>query len=211
MVNRTSGNHGYSSIELLVALAMSVIVTAAIMSSLFAQQKVHITQGRILDMQQDLRSAIYLMGVDIKMAGYDPSGSAGATFLIANEAEIQFQIDRNGDGDFTEAGPPVSSDPNELIRYALTNDVDRNGIADGTPCDLGRQVDNGALEVLAENIDALDFVYRDANGDILATPVANPQAISSVQVTLVARSGATLPFFFFKSNDGRSYQNRQGT
>lgn len=204
-------SRGFTSIELLVALSMSIIVLTAIVSSLFSQQKVHMTQERQIEMQQDLRSAVYLFGADVKMAGYDPTGDANATFLIADQAEIQFQIDRNGDGDFTDPGPPITSDPMEVIRYALTNDADRNGIADGTPCDFGRELDNGGLQILAENIDALNFVYLDQGGNVLATPVANPQAISSVQISMVARSGEVLPVFFLRYDDNRNYFNRQGT
>jgi type IV pilus assembly protein PilW len=211
MLVRLDTSRGFTSIELLVALSMSIIVLAAIVSSLFSQQKVHMTQERLIEMQQDLRSAVYLFGADVKMAGYDPTGGANATFLIADQAEIQFQIDRNGDGDFTDPGPPVTADPMEVIRYALTNDANRDGIADGTPCHLGRELDNGGFQILAENIDALNFVYLDHDGNVLATPVANPQAISSIQIALVARSGENLPVFFFKYDDNRDYFNRQGT
>jgi type IV pilus assembly protein PilW len=211
MLTKIQTIRGFTSIELLVALSLSIIVLGAIVASLFSQQKVHMTQERLIEMQQDLRSAIYLFGADVKMAGYDPTGNANATFLIADQAEIQFQIDRNGDGDFTDPGPPVTDDPTEVIRYALTNDADRNGIADGAGCDLGRELDTGGLQTLAENIDALNFVYLDQDGNVLATPVANPQAISSVQITLVGRSGKNLPMFFFKNNRNRDYFNRQGT
>ena len=183
---------------------MSMIVLAAIMSSLFSQQRVHTTQERLIEMQQDLRSAVYLFGADVKMAGYDPTGAANATFLIADQAEIQFQIDRNGDGDFT-------GDPMEIIRYALTNDSNRDGVADGTPCDLGRELDNGGFQILAENVDALNLVYLDHDGNVLPTPVANRQAIRSVQIALVGRSGENLPAFFLKYDDNRNYFNRQGT
>jgi len=135
------------------------------------------------------------------MAGYDPTGTAGASILIADTAELQFQIDRNGDGDW---------DVGELIRLALTNDANRDGIADGTPCDLGREIDGGGLQILAENIDALNFVYFDADGNVLPAPVANPLAIGSIQISLVARSGSALPGFFIRHRDAKTYHNRQG-
>ena len=204
MFKRSHVSRGFTSIELLVALSMSIIVLTAIVTSLFSQQKVHMTQDRLIEMQQDLRSAVYLFGADVKLAGYDPTGDANATFLIADRAEIQFQIDRNGDGDFT-------GDPMEVIRYALTNDSNRDGLADGTPCDFGRESDTSGLQILAENIDALNFVYLDQDGDTLSTPVSNPQNIGSVQISLIVRSGEDLPAFFFRHDDNRNYFNRQGT
>ena len=41
---------------------------------------------------------------------------------------------------------------------------------------------------MAENVDALNFVYLDENDAVLATPVANLAAIRSIQITVVARS-----------------------
>ena len=133
--------------------------------------------------------------------GYDPTGTVGASISIANKAELQFQIDRNGDGNL---------DSGEVIRFALTNDANRDGVADGTPCDLGRGLDGGSLQVLAENIDALNFVYFDSNGNVLAAPVADLSSIGSIQITVVARSGATLPGFFKRQRDNKTYHNRQG-
>jgi len=89
MLVRLDTSRGFTSIELLVALSMSIIVLAAIVSSLFSQQKVHMTQERLIEMQQDLRSAVYLFGADVKMAGYDPTGGANATFLIRPKSSFK--------------------------------------------------------------------------------------------------------------------------
>jgi type IV pilus assembly protein PilW len=170
---------------------------------MISQQKNHITQGNLVDMQQGLRAGLEVIGSELKMAGYDPRAgfTGGPMILVADTADLQFEIDRNGDGDL---------DSGEAIRFALTNDANGDGIADGTPCDLGRGLDGGALQPLAENIDALNFVYFDSNGDVLPTPVADRSAIGSIQVTVVARSGAVLPGFFKRQPDNKIYHNRQG-
>jgi type IV pilus assembly protein PilW len=201
MVVNLGGKHGFSLIEAIVALAIASTVIGLVMVALVSQQKSHITQESLVDMQQGLRAAMEVIAFDLKMAGYDPTGTAGASILIADTAELQFQIDRNGDGDW---------DVGELIRLALTNDANRDGIADGTPCDLGREIDGGGLQILAENIDALNFVYFDADGNVLPAPVANPLAIGSIQISLVARSGSALPGFFIRHRDAKTYHNRQG-
>jgi type IV pilus assembly protein PilW len=193
--------NGFTLVELMVAMTIAAIVITVVVGAMVSQQKNHITQESLVDMQQGLRAAMEIIGFELKMAGYDPTSTAGASILTANTAELQFQIDRNGDGDF---------DGGELVRFALTNDANRDGIADGTPCDLGRALDGGLLQPLAENIDALNFVYFDANGNVLATPVANPLAIGSIQISLVARSGSVLPGFFIRHRDSKIYHNRQG-
>jgi type IV pilus assembly protein PilW len=201
---------GFSLIEVMVAMALSGVVLGLIVATFFSQQKTHVTQDVVVDMQQNLRAALELMGSDLKMAGYDPTGSAGASFLIADRAELQFQLDRNGDG-VIDSTAVVTGDAGEQIRYALTNDADRDGIADGPGCDLGRAVNAGSLQALAENIDAVNFVYFDRDGVVLPTPVADRSLISSVQVTIVARSGRTLPALFIRHHDATVYHNRQGT
>lgn len=209
MIPRPGNQRGFTLIELMVVTGLSTVVIGLIVATLISQQKNHITQDALVDMQQSLRAAMEVMGGDLQMAGYDPTGNAGATFLIADRAELQFQLDRNGDGDFVD--PILGADPGELIRYALTSDANRDGIADGTPCDLARELDGGGLQALAENIDALNFVYIDRNGTVLPTPVADMSLISSVQVTIVARSGRTVPGLFIRHRDTTVYHNRQGT
>jgi type IV pilus assembly protein PilW len=150
------------------------------------QFKSYQVQGEVAAMQQNIRAAMFHLQREIRMAGCDPTGNAGAAIMIANVAELQFTIDENGDGNFTGSSP--ANDPNEQIRYALTNDVNEDGIADGSPCNLGREAWGGGLQTVAENIDALNFVYLDANGNTTTT-LAD---IRSVEITIVARTGRSL-------------------
>lgn len=201
MKKKGIGKSGFSLIELMVAMTVAMVVIGVTVGAMISQQKNHITQGALVDLQQGLRAAMEVVGSELKMAGYDPTGTTGAAITLADAADLQFQIDRNADGDW---------DAGELIRFALTNDANSDGVADGTPCDLGRGLDGGGLQVLAENIDALNFVYFDSNGNVLAAPVADLSSIGSIQITVVARSGATLPGFFKRQRDNKTYHNRQG-
>jgi len=207
---------GFTLVELLVALAISGVVMAGIYSVYYSQQKSYITQDQVAAMQQNLRVAIYFMEREIRMAGYDPTTTrdAGAGITIANVAELQFTKDENEDGDFTNPSPPPANDTNEQIRYALTDDANEDGIADGSPCHLGRETWAGGLQPVAENIDALNFVYLDGasppnvldddgNGNV----VAHIPDIRSIQITIVARTGRGDPGY----TNNISYQNQWGT
>ena len=202
MIHTRSDIRGITLIELMVAMTISILVIGLVVATLISQQKTKITQDQMIDMQQGVRAALEIMGTDLKMAGYNPTGTASATFLIADRAEIQFQLDWNANGDL---------DPGELIRYALTNDANRDGVADGAACHLGRELDGSGLQVLAENIEALNFVYFDRNGNVLPSPVATVNAINSIQVTIIAKSGTTIPVLFQRHRDSKAYSNRQGT
>ena len=203
---RYTNKKGFTLIELLVAMAVASAVMGVIYSTYRAQLRSHVTQQALIEMQQNARAAMYAMGRDIRLAGYDPTGMSGATILVADSAEIHFQVDRNGDGDFIPGLPaPDDKDPNEDVRYAL------NGTGD-----LGREIWGAGLETVAANIEVLDFVYfkRETDGSLtrLATPVAGAELnnIYSIQITIIARSGENIPVLMMKQTDSRSYTNQQG-
>jgi len=198
MILHQNKNKGFTLIELLIAMAISGIVLAGITTAYQTQLRNHVTQQMVVDMHQTIRGAMYIMQREIRMAGYDPTGDAGAGILVADVANFQFEIDDNGDGD--------CNDGNELIRYALIT-------TDGR--DLGRSTGAGSLRALAENIDAINFVYLDGANPpaVIPTPVAANSLpnIRAVQITIVARSGQNIPGIFYRHTDNRAYQNQQGT
>jgi type IV pilus assembly protein PilW len=169
-------------------------------------------------MQQDMRAAMYMMTREIRGAGYNPNGSTDEPFLIASTAEVQFQL--------------VVGDPNEQVRYVLSNDDNADGfpdcvadvtpcvadcVVDGTPCILVRQEGVDLEQVVALNVDALNIVYFDADGTDLvdpgtgSVPADDIRDIRSVQITIVGRSGARVPVIFNSGTDSTSYTNQQGT
>lgn len=141
-------------------------------------------------------------------------------------------LDENGNGlvdepDEAEWYNASTADPNEDISYTLSNDADNDGVCDGlrtelnngSSCNLVRRSQTGGgFQLLAANIDALNFRYlgRDtANAacDIncpLAPPFAADELdnIRSVQITLVARNGVNVPVLAYPFRDSRIYRNQ---
>ena len=214
MKSINSSQNGFSLIELMVTMAIASILMAGIYTFYQNQLKSHITQQQMVDMQQDARAAMYMMTRELRMAGYDPQNT-GATIRTANVAQMAFDSDSDG------AADGVINDT-ERFFYALSNDADEDGLADGTPCNLLRgSWDAPAVPVskdmfpLALNIDALNFVYLDSAGNTLnddgnGNVIANIGAIRSVQITLVARSGDALPALMRDQIDNTVYTNQQG-
>ena len=182
---------GYTLIELLVAMVLSAIVLTAICSAYVSQQKAYTIEQQVSAIQQNVRVALYHLERDIREAGCDPTGDVNPGFQVAQAAQMQFTQDITGDGD--------TGDSDEDITYQL---VDNDG--DGEMDYLAR---NGVI--IAENIDTLDFVYLDEDGNVLATPVVNTDLpnIRTVQVTIVARADQINADF----TDSTSYANQQGT
>lgn len=182
----THAEGGFTLIELMVAMAVVSILLVGIYATYVTQLRSHITQQLTLEMQQNLRVAMQVMARDIRMAGYDPTklADAGVTTMLANS--LRFTADLDEDGTVTGTDEDVS--------YA----INVNGA-------LGRDVGSG-LQPLAENIDALNFVFLDEDRN----STSNPNDVRSIQVTIVGRSSRTVPVLFNQQTDRQVYRNQQG-
>ncbi len=217
---------GFTLLELLIAMFLTVIVSTAIYMAYNSQHKSYTVQEQVSAMQQNLRAAMYFMQKDIRMAGCDPllkaggGGQAGAEILTANVGEFEFTMDITGgendhkdndkDGLVDENGEWFNGklgDTGEQVRFKLDNDADDNGIADGFPCNLGRELNGaGGLQDVAENIESLNFVYLDEDGNPLdddgnGNVVAHIDDIRRIRVTITARSERSDPEFTSTSGD----------
>jgi len=183
MTNR----RGYTILELLVAIAISGIFMGAIYSAYISEQRSTLGNEQVSAMQRNLRSALYYMEKEIRMAGCDPTGRTNAGIIQANANLIEFTGDIDGDG-------TISTD--EHITYSLPgDDLLRNGTTIG------------------ENIDALNFVYLDGDSppnalnpgktDVSASSIPD---IRSVQVTVLARTGKENLHY----TDSTTYTNKLG-
>ncbi len=194
-------NQGFTMVELLVAMVVSLLALAAIYSTFLAQHRSYQVQGETADMQQNIRAAMYYMQREIRMAGNDPFNTGNFGFAsgtsTANANVIQFTEDIND----AAGGPPDGLlDTNETIQYRLNNgNLIRNTPATGD-------------QVVAQNIDAIDFVYLNGNsvplnsgGGGVALPLYSQ--IQSVEITIVARTDDPL---LYGTTNTNTYVNQRG-
>jgi len=198
MINMKKYDNGFSLIELIIAMAISTTVLSGIVALFHKQVVSHNTERLMVSMQQNVRAAASFMERDIRMARYDPRGFSSAAIIVANEGQLQYQTDRNENG---------TIDADETITYALNGDDLVRG-------DVLPFVAAAAPQV-ARNIDALNFDYFNANGiniaDKSVTPWVVPlNQIASIQVSIVARAGNTIPVGFTRVTDVTQYRNRSG-
>jgi len=161
---------GYTILELLVAMAISGIFMGTIYSAYISQQRATLGHEQVSAMQRNLRSAMYYMEKEIRMAGCDPTGRTNAVIIQANANLTEFTGDIDADG-------TIGTD--EHITYSILNN---NLVRNGT--------------IIGENIDALNFVYLDGasppnalNPGQTDVSVLSIPDIQSIQVTVVARTG----------------------
>jgi type IV pilus assembly protein PilW len=119
---------------------------AAVFKIYTTQQDSYLLQEQVAEMQQNGRTAKYVMTREIRMAGYDPTGSDEFGFLSAGDNSIRFAMDievENGDRD--PAG--------EVITYSVSSgNLERN--------------DGSGNQLVVENVEAVGFAYAfDADDD----------------------------------------------
>jgi type IV pilus assembly protein PilW len=199
--------HGFTMIELMIAMAVSLLALAAIYSTFLAQHRSYQVQSETADMQQNIRAAMYYMQREIRMAGSDPFNVGGIGITLANNNKITFTEDVNGGGSAT-APDGLTTGTGENITYSLNGkDLKRT--------DSNANGGLGDTETVAQNIDAIDFVYLDGssppvvlNPGLANVPNANLNQIRSVEITVIARTDHPL---LYGTTNNVQYKNQQDT
>ncbi len=180
MKNCALRSAGFTLVELMIALAIGAFILGQVYLAYVAQKKSSVTEIRVTEMQQNLRASVYPLIRNLRMAGYDPTGTAScAGFTEAVAGSMDFSMDLNGNGSCT--------DSHERIQFAFSGGTDANkdGIPDdGSPKSLGMQSSGaGGYQPIGENIESFEFRYLDEEGNVTTT-LAD---IRAVQVSLLAR------------------------
>lgn len=166
---------GFTLVELMVALAIAGVVMAAVVTTFRIQQGSYVVQEEVVVMQQNLRAAMSQMTRELHMARYNPTQLPNVGISAAAANAITFsQVNNAGFVD--------------TITYSLYVPY----VAEGnTVPAIGRAVNGGAVVPLAENIQALEFVYLDSGGN----PTITLADITTVQVSILARADRPDPKF----------------
>ena len=143
------GEEGFTLVELLVSILVSMIVLAAISATFVIQNKSYAKQEQVVDVQENARATLQLMTKELLMAGYDPTGKAGSGIESAYANTVRFTMDLDGNEDVTGSS--------EDITYAL----------DTTDNQVTRQVGSGTPQPIGESIQALSFQYFDSDDNEL--------------------------------------------
>lgn len=178
---------GFTLVEVMIALLIGGVVMAAVMTTFRVQHNTYLAQDQVVEMQQNLRVAMDMLAREIRSAGFDPTGNSGAGITIATVGRLGFTRDLNADED--------TIDPNETMTFGFsaTFDADVDGIIDSGVAPLGLNR-GGGFQPVAENFQALEFVYLVENGnDMIRTLTPNLGNIRGVQISLLARAAVADP------------------
>ena len=190
---------GFTLTELMVALAISSVVVTGMYRTFIQQQRVSTQQEQLTEARQNARLSMDAMIEEIRDAGFDPGGLAGAGIVQANSTSLRFTRDMNCNGTLGSTQQPYAKGANdqglgEDIAYSFNSPrqaLRRQVFEDGAPA--------GPPAPLASNIIGLNFCYLlkdDLKSDPPKPCTPNPVTlldIRAVQVTLTARATASDP------------------
>ena len=180
--------NGFTLIELLIAMAIALIVLGAISSAFISQRKAYNVQEQVAEMTQGARSAMAMLGAEVRQAGYDPKRITNFIGIPYSASQLQVYADLNEDG--------ATDDPNENIIYTYNSNtrcIMRNDVnTDNTP------------QVFVENVEACSAKYFEENGTTEVNTSADNDKIRQIEISLRVR--ASKPDPDFPSNNGyRTY------
>lgn len=162
---------GFTTIEILLALALGLVVSLAALALCSSGNRVVAGLIRSQASLQELLAAAELWRGEWRGVGHDPAGTAGAGITRATAETLEFSADWNGNGTLL----PTGSNPNERLAHALPAGEWKRGV-------------NGGPRLPLAWPDSARFVYRDTAGaDLGPRPVAD--RIVSVEVRAFLDSG----------------------
>jgi prepilin-type N-terminal cleavage/methylation domain-containing protein len=125
---------GFTLIEVMIALSIIGIVMGSVYSVMDSQRKAASMQSEAVDMQQSVRSALYYMEREIRLAGYpsDPARVTGTGIIEAGPGHIRVAmdifdgIDNNADGQIDEWNENESSPPGTLYNNGTVTEFNED-------------------------------------------------------------------------------------
>ena len=170
------GSQGFTLVEVLIAMAIGGILLGAVVSTFILQSRSYDVQEQMTEMVQTARAAMDMIGREVRMAGYDPTG-AGFEGIPYHGQQLQLLADLRG-ANPTDPPDGDTSDPNENIIYSYDADnlqIDRNT--------------GGGNQPFAENIESFAFTYLDEDGCL----TTNAAHIRQISVTITVRAARPDP------------------
>ena len=210
MNNPKKYSHGFTLVEVLIALTIAGIVMSALYSVFIPQTKTYATQDQVVDLQRSLRFGMSLMERDIRKTAYNPGG---LTALRATSDGVDNDCDGTTDEADNAATLFVMEAESVGFLDAAVNSLsfsqDMNG--DGSACGekelITFTLSGLALKrnskPLSDNIEVLNFIYLTEDGGV----ALRIEDIRSVQIALIGRTNDEDSSY----TNTNSYVNLQGT
>lgn len=169
---QTVSREGFTLIEMVAALGLSLVTVSAVYTLYVSELRAQLVREDMLEMHQQARVVMDVVGREILMAGYDPRGvnidvdlSNDFLGITYDPGRLMIKADLNGNG--------LIADHNESINFiydSLTHTLRRNT--------------GGGNQPFGENIESFLVEYFDHGGN----PTIDSRSIRQVRIAVTART-----------------------
>lgn len=203
---------GFTMVELLVAMLISVIVLGTVYIAYKSQQATYVQQQSVVELQQNLRAATDLMVRELRLTGYDPEDSGKFGIRTMEDGLVWITRDSNDSGKITDDIDFSSIEDVEIVGFGFsqTDNVDSDN--DGEPDDkspaqlmiLCNDTSAGHYTEIpiADNIQVVEFRYLDEDGDV----TTDADDVQAIQISILARASRKDPDY----TDTKTYETAGG-
>jgi len=181
---------GITLIELLVVLVLTGLVIGGIYRVFVAQTRAYTVQDQVVEVQQNIRSAMEILLRDLRMAGYD-NDSLTSKITIANPIVVD---SINGDHTVT-----VNYEYDDTHRYEVTYALNNKQLTRQLTIFPDVGASTTTTDTLLENVESLNFTYGvDTNDDgsldsWVSAGAVGMNKVVAVRVALTANPDQTNP------------------
>ncbi len=192
---------GFTLIEVLIALALTGLVMAAVYGIYLANIQAVIVDEQRVEMQQGERFAMDFMMRELRHAGYDLAETGSPTIEAAGSDYIYFTTDLNSDGFLDDANEHVvfcvynDSLGFKSLGYFATDSAANLNIAGIDPDNDGvgdlDHTHTAPSHQAITTIEELEFQYTLSDGTQTTTPTADGvdlDTIRHIDISLLARA-----------------------
>ena len=182
---------GFTLAELVIALGIMSIVLVAIYGVSAAASRSSTKNEVAAEVMQNLRTSMDFMEQDIRMAGLDRFGLAGAGIVrlvapipMPSATHLYFTADRNMNDTINnyDNSDGITEDGGDLDRityyYDAANKLLRQCLSDDTTDSL--------CETVAKNVENFRFSYLDADNAQIPFPIDTDDKLSSIRTVQVS-------------------------
>jgi len=203
MEQSTKKSAGFTLVELLIALALSLVVLTSVSSAFISQRKTYDAQEQITEMIQGTRAVMEIITREVKLAGYAPTGYDSKFESDPTESQTSPMMQRTDPTATRFVGIPYSATQPE-IRADLDGDGTISTILknekiiyshDSSELEIYRKSGLTLLyqPLLAENIQGFTVTYWKSDGTTQVTSSADEADIRQVKITLTGRTAKPDP------------------
>ncbi len=182
------GSRGFTLVELVMAIAVGLVVLAAVWTAVWSGQRSSMGIERKVTTNQDTRSALDMMGMEIRMASFNSLFTAN---IWRNPTDCSVSANQNYKG------------IQEATATTLTIEMDTemptpSGSCGDTDNEIARYVyDSANNRITRESITCLGGVRSAANEQTFLGPIIGQPDVKTVRVT-----NGTLPVFRYFDGTG---------